>query len=94
VGAVRLYNTRVTDIHQAFHLVRVPTGSNDRTSTLAQAVEDRSYLWTVTRDGVLSYQLPSKAEIETQARRVYQLLTTGGHGVYTVQLKGPVALGK
>ena len=37
--------------------------------------QERSYLWTVTRDGVLSYQLPSKAEIETQARRVYQLLT-------------------
>ena len=37
--------------------------------------EERSYLWTITRDGVLSYQLPPKAEIETQARRVYQLLT-------------------
>ena len=37
--------------------------------------EERSYLWTITRDGVLSYQLPSKAEIETQARRVYELLT-------------------
>lgn len=37
--------------------------------------EERSYLWAVTRDGVLSYQLPSKAEIETTARRVYQLLT-------------------
>jgi CHAT domain-containing protein/predicted negative regulator of RcsB-dependent stress response len=37
--------------------------------------QDRSYLWTVTWDGVHSYQLPSKAEIEAQARRVYQLLT-------------------
>ena len=36
---------------------------------------ERSYLWTVTRDGVLSYQLPSKEIIETQARRVYELLT-------------------
>ena len=37
--------------------------------------EERSYLWTITRDGVLSYQLPPKAEIETQARRVYESLT-------------------
>lgn len=36
---------------------------------------ERSYLWTVTRDGVLSYQLPPKDTIETQARRVYELLT-------------------
>jgi len=37
--------------------------------------QERSYLWAVTRGGVLSYQLPPKAEIETTARRVYQLLT-------------------
>ena len=37
--------------------------------------DERSYLWTITRDGVLSYQLPPKAEIETQARRVYESLT-------------------
>ena len=36
--------------------------------------DDRSYLWVVTTDGVLSYQLPPKAEVEAQARRVYQLL--------------------
>lgn len=37
--------------------------------------DERSYLWTITRDAVRSYQLPAKAEIETQARRVYELLT-------------------
>ena len=37
--------------------------------------DERSYLWAVTPDRVLSYQLPPKAEIEGQARRVYQLLT-------------------
>lgn len=37
--------------------------------------QKRSYLWAVTRDGMLSYRLPPKAEIETQARRVYELLT-------------------
>ncbi len=40
-----------------------------------QLGQERSYLWTITRDGVLSYQLPSKEKIETQARRVYELLT-------------------
>jgi len=35
---------------------------------------ERSYLWAMTPDGVLSYQLPPGAEIEAQARRVYQLL--------------------
>ena len=37
--------------------------------------EERSYLWAVTRDGVSSYQLPPKKQIEAQARRVYELLT-------------------
>lgn len=37
--------------------------------------KDRSYLWAVTRDKVLSYQLPPKEKIEAQARRVYELLT-------------------
>lgn len=35
---------------------------------------ERSYLWAVTPEGVRSYQLPPKAEIEAQVRRVYQLL--------------------
>jgi CHAT domain-containing protein/Tfp pilus assembly protein PilF len=37
---------------------------------------ERSYLWAVMPDRVLSYQLPPKAEVEAQARRVYQLLIT------------------
>jgi CHAT domain-containing protein/uncharacterized protein (UPF0332 family) len=36
--------------------------------------DERSYLWAVTADGVLSYQLPARAEVEAQSRRVYQLL--------------------
>ncbi|MDQ3254579.1 MAG: CHAT domain-containing protein, partial [Acidobacteriota bacterium] len=35
---------------------------------------DQSYLWAVTTDRVLSYQLPSRVEIESAAHRVYQLL--------------------
>lgn len=35
---------------------------------------DSSYVWAMTPDGVLSYQLPPSAEVEAQARRVYDLL--------------------
>jgi CHAT domain-containing protein/tetratricopeptide (TPR) repeat protein len=36
---------------------------------------DGSYLWAMTPGGVQSYRLPPRAEVEAQARRVYQLLT-------------------
>ena len=35
---------------------------------------DSSYLWALTPDGMQSYRLPPRAEVEAQARRVYQLL--------------------
>ena len=35
---------------------------------------DHSFLWAVTTDRVLSYQLPPRAEIEALAKSVYQLL--------------------
>jgi CHAT domain-containing protein/tetratricopeptide (TPR) repeat protein len=37
--------------------------------------QQRSFLWAVTRDSISSYVLPKRGEIETAARRVYQLLT-------------------
>jgi CHAT domain-containing protein len=37
--------------------------------------EERSYLWAVTTDAVTAYELPSRAEVEKLARRVYDLLT-------------------
>jgi CHAT domain-containing protein/Tfp pilus assembly protein PilF len=37
--------------------------------------EQRSYVWAVTRDSVTTYELPSRAAIEKEARRVYDLLT-------------------
>lgn len=36
--------------------------------------DDSSYLWAMTPEGVTNYQLPPRAEVEAQARRVYQLL--------------------
>jgi tetratricopeptide (TPR) repeat protein len=37
--------------------------------------QDRSYLWAVTPTTFQSFELPKRADIETVARRVYELLT-------------------
>jgi len=36
---------------------------------------ERSYVWAVTSDGVKSYELPKRSEIEQLVREVYELLT-------------------
>lgn len=38
--------------------------------------DERSYLWVVTANAIVGYQLPPRSEIEGQVRRVYDLLTT------------------
>lgn len=38
--------------------------------------EDRSYLWMVSRESLVSYTLPSRTAIDEAARRFYQLLKT------------------
>jgi CHAT domain-containing protein len=37
--------------------------------------KDRSYLWAVSQSSITAYQLPKRADIETSARRVYELIT-------------------
>ncbi|MGH9846122.1 MAG: CHAT domain-containing protein, partial [Blastocatellia bacterium] len=37
--------------------------------------EKQSWLWTVTQDSISSYKLPPRAEIDTAARNLYELLT-------------------
>ena len=37
--------------------------------------EKKSYLWVITTDSITSFDLPKREEIETQARKVYELLT-------------------
>jgi CHAT domain-containing protein len=37
--------------------------------------EERSFLWAITKDSFTSYELPARAVIEGEARRVYALLT-------------------
>lgn len=36
---------------------------------------ERSYLWAVTPTDITGYELPGRAEIESQARNIYELLT-------------------
>src|SRR5205085_8723697 len=38
-----------------------------------------SYLWAITNERVASYQLPARADIESHARRIYELLTARQH---------------
>lgn len=38
---------------------------------------ERSYLWAITRNSRTAYQLPPRAELETAARRFYELLGAG-----------------
>src|SRR5262249_30092768 len=35
----------------------------------------RSWLWAITPDAIISHALPPRAEIETSARKIYELLT-------------------
>ena len=37
--------------------------------------EDRSFLWAVTPTSIKSFELPKRSEIESAARRVYEILT-------------------
>ncbi len=39
--------------------------------------EKRSYLWTITKDSIKSYELPPRAEIEAIVKRVYGLVSDG-----------------
>ncbi len=55
--------------------------------------EKRSYLWVVSTSSVSSFQLPPRAEIETAARKVYDLLITqpAGQGPLDAQLNSQAA---
>lgn len=41
--------------------------------------QDRSFLWVVTPTGIASYELPRRREIDTAARKVYELLNARAH---------------
>jgi len=43
--------------------------------------EDRSYLWFVTQDSHATYVLPGREQIDSQARRFYELLSTNSQSL-------------
>ncbi len=43
--------------------------------------QQRSYVWVVTRDSISGFELPARAEIESLARRAYDLMTSRNHFV-------------
>jgi CHAT domain-containing protein len=49
--------------------------------------EQRSFLWAVTPESIKTYELPNRAVIEPQARRVYELLTTRNQTVANESLE-------
>ncbi len=51
--------------------------ADDQTVLLEYSLgSERSYVWVVTRDRIVSYPLPARARINEAAQRVYQLLAT------------------
>jgi tetratricopeptide (TPR) repeat protein len=49
---------------------------DDQTALLEYALgDDRSYVWLVTKNDVVSRELPAREKIEKEARTVYELLT-------------------
>ena len=62
---------------QPLNLKEIQQHALDSDTLLIEYVlgDDRSYLWAVTADSMAGFELPGRAEIETAARRVYELLT-------------------
>jgi CHAT domain-containing protein/Tfp pilus assembly protein PilF len=46
--------------------------------------EERSYVWVVGKESLRAFELPSRAAIDTAARRVYRLLTARNHATTEV----------
>lgn len=52
--------------------------ADDQTLLLEYSLgTERSYVWAVTRTQISTYELPGRAEIESEARLLYDLLTAG-----------------
>jgi len=54
--------------------------------------DENSYLWAVTKDTMTSYKLPPREEIETLARRFYNLLQIPGYEIGNGRQEAPQQL--
>jgi CHAT domain-containing protein/Tfp pilus assembly protein PilF len=53
--------------------------------------DERSFLWAVSRDSITTYELPRRAEIETAARRFYELLRADSRGGEPAEAAGKLS---
>lgn len=60
--------------------------------------KERSFLWAVSRDSIMTFELPKRSDIESKARRVHELFVTKADALYPEALQnlsrtilGPVA---
>lgn len=78
-AAIRRASPRYAAIARTPHLEfrELQTKILDRETVLLEYKlgDDASFLWAVTQTAVAGYTLPKRADIETAARRVYELLT-------------------
>jgi CHAT domain-containing protein/Tfp pilus assembly protein PilF len=56
--------------------------------------KDRSYLWAVTPTSISSYELPNRAEVETAARRFYELVTKNKNRELQTQIEAGAVLSR
>ena len=79
IAQMRLSSPRYAELvrPQPIGLKEVQQEVLDESLLLEYAIgEDNSYLWAVTRDGLSSYPLPKRSEIDAKVRHVRELMTT------------------
>lgn len=74
---IRAAKPRYAALTQPLSLAEIQQQSLDPDTLLLEYALgwERSYLWAVTQTSLHSFELPKRAEIEAQARKVYELMT-------------------
>jgi len=77
---IRLANPRAASLNvpELLSLDEVQRRLLDEDTVLLEYVlgDERSYVWVVTRTALLSFELPSRKEIETSARKLHELIAS------------------
>jgi len=75
---IRQANPRAVNVPELLSLDEVQRRLLDEDTVLLEYVlgDDRSYVWVVTRNSLLSYELSPRNEIETAARKLHELIAS------------------
>jgi CHAT domain-containing protein/uncharacterized protein HemY len=75
---IRQANPRAINVPELLSLDEVQRRLLDEDTVLLEYVlgDERSYVWVVTRNSLLSYELPPRKEIETAARKLHELIAS------------------